>query len=99
MLLQPTGFLAFLKKVQVDWTKPIDNFVNYINTTYASFFNKVKDILTWCILSIKRLLNFIPWWLTIIAIAALGKVLTGKLSRGIIYGIGLFAIGASATGA
>lgn len=86
--------LSFPEEVQVDWTKPIDNFVNYINTTYASFFNKVKDILTWCILSIERLLNFIPWWLTIIAIAALGKVLTGKLSRGIIYGIGLFAIGA-----
>lgn len=65
--------LSFPEEVQVDWTKPIDNFVNYINTTYASFFNKVKDILTWCILSIERLLNFIPWWLTIIAIAALAR--------------------------
>lgn len=86
--------LTFPEQVQVDWTKPIDNFVNYINTTYADFFNAVKDILTWCILFIERVLNFIPWWLTIIGIAALTKLLTGKLSRGIIYGAGLFAIGA-----
>lgn len=86
--------LSFPEDIRIDLTKPIDDFVNYLNNTYADFFNAVKNVLTWCIVAIERLLNFIPWWLTIISIAALGKLLSGKLTSGIIYGIGLFAIGA-----
>lgn len=84
---------TFPAALKIDLTAPIDNFVKYINSTYASFFNGVKDFLSWSISSIEKVLNFIPWWLTICIVVALGKRMTGRLQNGLLYGAGLFAIG------
>lgn len=85
--------LQFPESIRVDFTEPIDNFVRYINQKYASIFNSLKDLLTWSIVSIEKLLNLIPWWIAIAAIAAAGWKLTGRWQNGILYGAGLFVIG------
>lgn len=85
--------LTFPDNLKIDLTAPIDNFVKHINNTYASFFNNIKDFLSWSISSIEKVLNFIPWWLAIIMVVFLGKYMTGRLQNGLLYGAGIFVIG------
>ncbi len=88
-----SNWLLHFPDWRLDFTAPIDNFVKKVNAKYASFFNGVKDFLSWCISSIEALLNLIPWWITILLTVFAGYKLTKKLSNGIMYGLGLFAIG------
>lgn len=89
-----TSFLTeFPQQLTVDLTAPIDNFVRYINAAYGTFFDKVKDVLTATIMSIEKLLNLIPWWLTILLTVLAGKKTSGRWRNGICFGSGLFLIG------
>ncbi len=89
---QKNYWLEFLDW-RLDCTESIDNFVRYLNTAHAAFFNQVKLVLSWSIGTVERLLNLIPWWLTLLLTMAVGKKLTGKLYNSLFYALGLFFIG------
>lgn len=84
---------SFPRQLHIDCTQPIDGFFKHINATYANFFDKVKNGLTLCIISIERALEAIPWWAAILGVAALARRLTGKYSSAALYAAGLTLIG------
>ena len=85
--------LTFPEELQIDLTKPIDDFFRYINTAYGNFFDVVKKILTGGINTIERILNIIPWWMTIIGVAFVSKKLTGRIMSAVLYALGFLTIG------
>lgn len=83
----------FPDSFRIEIGKYADYFVKYIITNYGGFFDIIKDYVLVFLLGIEEMLQWIPWWLIIIAIFLAGWRIK-KLSSGIIYSMMLLCIGA-----
>lgn len=71
----------------------IDAQVNYLNTRYSHFFDSVSAGLLGFLNTLQRLVDIVPWWLMILVVAVLGWRSTGKIHKGILYGVLLAVVG------
>lgn len=72
----------------------IDDSVRDFSIRFDSFFGAIRKGLTTIIISIQRVLDFIPWWIMIILISIAGWRVSGKIVTGVLYGFMLFIVGA-----
>nr|WP_300002562.1 glycine betaine ABC transporter substrate-binding protein [Tissierella sp.] len=71
----------------------IDNSVRDFSVKYDAFFEVIRKGLTLLVTSIQSVLDFIPWFVLLIAVFFAGWKVTGKLFNGILYSGLLFLIG------
>lgn len=77
---------------KIEIGKYADVFVKYLIHNFSDFFDVLKKGILWFVRNIELILQWLPWWLVIIAIFLLGWRIK-KLSSGIIYSVMLFCIG------
>lgn len=72
----------------------IDDSVRDFSIKHSSFFDGIKNVLSSFVNMIYSVLNFIPWFIFIFIIFAIGWKLSGDIKRGILYSAMLLLIGA-----
>lgn len=72
----------------------IDDSVRAFSVKYDMFFNHIRGGLNSFVNLIFNILNIIPWFLVILLVFIAGWRLSGKISKGLLYGGLLFLIGA-----
>jgi len=70
----------------------VENFVNYVATTFEKFFNLIFFIASKTINAIDDFLVWLPWWVFILIIVLLGWYFRSLLA-GLTFGIFIFLIG------
>lgn len=85
------GFPAWFK---VDIGIYVDQAVQYLTEHGAWFFNGVNTNLLGFLNGLQVLLDFIPWWVLVLLIFALGWRSTGKVQKGLLYALMLMFVGA-----
>ena len=86
------GILDFPIRIPLN-VNSIDNIVRDFSIKYDSFFNSIRVFLGKLVNGINAVLNFIPWFITLIIVFLAGWKLSGKITTGIIYSVLLFLIG------
>lgn len=71
----------------------IDKLVRNFSVKYDSFFNTIRVLLGKLVNGINAVLNFIPWFITLIIVFLAGWKLSNKIGTGILYAVLLFLIG------
>lgn len=71
----------------------IDNVVRDFSVKYDSFFYGIRVFLGKLVNGINVVLNFIPWFITLIIVLLAGWKISGKIATGIVYSVFLFLIG------
>lgn len=71
----------------------IDQFVRWLQDNFKGLFDAIKEGIFFVLLNLEKFLLWIPWWLVIIAVFLIGWKVK-NLKSGIVYGLGLFLIGA-----
>ena len=89
----PDWFLNFPDQIHINIVDPIDNGIHYILVNWETFFDGLKNVLGTFINAIGSVVNLIPWWLMILAVAVLTYRMTKKISRAVLYSLLLFFIG------
>lgn len=72
----------------------IDKSVRAFSVKYDVFFDAIRGSLNSLVNFIFNILNIIPWFVVILLVFIAGWKLSGKISKGILYGALLFLIGA-----
>ena len=89
----PDWLLNFPNQIHINIVDPIDNAIHYILVNWDVFFDGLKSVLGTFINAIGSVVNLIPWWLMILAVAVLTYRMTKKISRAVLYSLLLFFIG------
>lgn len=76
-----------------DIGKNVDDIVAYLNTHCSWLFDRINSGLLWFLNGLQKLVDFIPWWVLIIAIFLLGWKSSGKFHKGLLYAGLLFIVG------
>lgn len=84
--------LEFPFAMSIDLDK-VDAGVRAFSAQFGGFFDAIKIALTQLISGIQWVLDIIPWWLLILAVAVGGWYVSGKWQTGVLYGAMLFVIG------
>lgn len=84
--------LNFPFKIPVN-TSAIDDSVRAFSVKYDVFFGGIRSLLISFVNIIHSLLNFIPWIVIIFLVVFVTWKISGKISKGILYGSLLFFIG------
>lgn len=63
--------------------KGIDKAVLYLNVNYSSWFTLLKNILLAYVNFLQNILNWLPWWLFLLLVVALGKKLRHSFWQGL----------------
>jgi ABC-type proline/glycine betaine transport system permease subunit len=71
----------------------VDNGIRSFSIRLASFFDGIKHILNTIISGINLFLDLLPWWLVIGLVLFGGWKVSGKISKALLYGVLMFAIG------
>jgi glycine betaine/proline transport system permease protein len=79
-------------------TDVANSVTNWVQTSFASVTNGIKDVVTaWALDPLQTLLDSSPWWLTFVAITAIAAIIGGRISAlitavclGLIIAIGLW---------
>lgn len=72
----------------------IDRMIRNFSTANEDFFNAVKKMLNGMIYGVQIVLDFIPWWVYLIAVFVMGWKIGGKVRKGILYTLIMLFIGA-----
>ncbi len=72
--------------------KYVQVFIEYLTNNFGDFFNAIKVSVLWFLMGIESFLQWLPWWLVIVAVFLIGWRIK-KFSSGLLYGIMLFLIG------
>lgn len=75
--------------------KAIDNAVRSFSVKYDAFFDLITKFLASLVGLINKILDFIPWSVFILLVVIATWKISGKISKGILYGTLLFLIGIS----
>jgi ABC-type proline/glycine betaine transport system permease subunit len=86
-------WLTSFPGIRLHIAEPIDHFVRYINITYGAFFVSSKKLLGAFISAVNALLDLIPWWLAILAVAAISVRCLKSRRKALLYGGMLFMVG------
>ncbi len=84
---------SFPDWIRLDIGKGFDDIVMYLNIEYEWLFDRVNGDLLGFLNGIQRSVDFIPWWLLVLAVFALGWRSSRKLHNGLMYAFALFFIG------
>lgn len=71
----------------------IDLAVRAFSIKFAFFFNAVKLVINGMVAGMVAFLNFLPWWVLILAVMFAGWRLSGKIRTGLLYAALLFCVG------
>lgn len=73
--------------------KVIDDFIRGLKNTFSGFFNAIKEGLNGMLRGVQEFLDFIPWWVFLIAVFFVGWKLGKELRKGILYVVLMAFIG------
>lgn len=71
----------------------IEQFVRWLQDNFKGLFDAIKEGILFVLLNLEKFLLWLPWWLVILAIFLIGWKVK-NLKSGVLYGAGLFIIGA-----
>lgn len=74
-------------------TKAIDVAVRSFSAKYDGFFGAIRSFLGGFVNGVHSILEFIPWFVLILFVILVTWKITGKLRKGLLYGVLLFGIG------
>lgn len=74
-------------------TNAIDTAVRNFSIKHDTFFGGIRDFLGVFVNGVHSILAYIPWFILILFVVLVSWKLSGKISKGILYGALLFAIG------
>lgn len=89
----PEWLFKFPESFYFDIKQPIDNAIGYMLTNWSSFFNMISKGLRNLLNGIGTIVNFIPWWLLVIAVFFVTFIVSKKLSKSFLYSTLLLFIG------
>ena len=70
----------------------VEIFVKWLATNFGSFFDAIGDGILWFLMKVDGFLQFIPWWLVLIAVFFIGWRIK-SISTGAIFAFMLFWVG------
>lgn len=85
--------MEFPKGIFLDIKKPIDNAIEYMMINWESFFDGVSAFLRQILLSVKSVIDIIPWWALILFVFLATLKMTKKPVRALLYAGLLFFVG------
>lgn len=86
---------SFPSSIHLNITEPIDQAISYMVQHWNAFFRILKLILGSMIKGTAAVVNYIPWWVLILAVMVQAFRSSGSWKKAGIYGLLLFFIGAA----
>ena len=74
-------------------TKAIDDSVRAFSMRHDTFFGGIRSFLSGFVSGVHSILEIIPWIVLILIVIFASWRVSGKISKGILYGVLLFSIG------
>jgi ABC-type proline/glycine betaine transport system permease subunit len=90
----PNWFFEFPETISIDIREPIDKAIDYMLIHWDSFFDALASTLRAILKLVGSVINFIPWWVLLIAVFIVILKMSRKITRAILYTVLLFFIGA-----
>lgn len=72
----------------------IDTAIKSFAARYDAFFSSISGGIRGMIALLQSFLDFIPWWLLVLAVIIIGWRRSGKIRTGLLYGVMLYLVGA-----
>ena len=90
----PQWLFTFPESVTINIRDPIDNGIQYILVNWDPFFDALSKVLRGFLNGVSAAINFIPWWVFLLAVFLVTWRVTKKWTRALFYAALLFFIGA-----